>query len=106
MSDKSSSPSPCSIAVASAVVGLVLIAEHYLNFSVVGLNIDAPFTYIVGVATLGLAFSAWCGFYRLWVPLIAFWSITMTGGVAVVGAYTLDWTVDGLDWLPGEETAK
>jgi len=37
----------------------------------------------------------------LWLPLVAFWSITITGGVAVVGSYTMDWAVDGLDWLPG-----
>lgn len=95
------SPTVCSIFVASAVAGLVLLAEHYVNFNFVGLNITAPFTYVMGVATLGLAFSAWCGFYRLWLPLVAFWSITMTGGVAVVGSYTMDWAIDGLDWMPG-----
>jgi len=101
MSDRNESPSPCSIAVASAVAFLLLIIEHYLNFGMIGLDIDAPFTYIVGVATLGLAYSLWAGFYRLWVPLAAFWAIVIAGGAAVIGAYTVDWAVDGVDWLPG-----
>jgi len=101
MSIRSKSPTVCSVVVASTVAFLILIIEHYLDFGVIGLDMRPPFTYVAGVAALGLAYSLWAGFYRLWTPLAAFWAIVVAGGTAVIGAYTVDWAIDGVDWLPG-----
>ncbi len=90
-------PTFTSIVLASGAAFFLLLAEHY---TFIGLR--PPYTYVAGVLALKMPFSAWCAWYRMWWPLVTLWSVTVVGGTAVIGAYTLDWALAANpDWRAG-----
>jgi hypothetical protein len=75
------------LAGAAAASGLLL--EHYaLRRN--GETIAPPLTYVVGTATIGLAFTWYCVRQQRPDLALAFWSLAGMSGAAVVAAYAWD----------------
>lgn len=67
----------------------VLLVEHYA-FRQPEHPLPPPLTYVVGTATLGLAYT-WCCVRQQRPDLaLAFWQVAGMGGAAVVAAYAWD----------------
>jgi hypothetical protein len=75
--------------LAGTAAAAALLVEHYA-FRQHEQTIAPPLTYVVGTATLGLAYT-WCCFRQQRPDLaLAFWQVAGLGGAAVVAAYAWD----------------
>ena len=66
-----------------------LLIEHYA-FQRGERTLKPPITYILGVATLGTAFTWWAQRHDMDEAALAFWAIAGVGGAATTAAYLLD----------------
>jgi hypothetical protein len=78
---------------------LLLGLEHYIPWRrIMGHDIRVPWSYVVGVASLGLPFSAWAlGAARPlsgWEVVAGFWTVVAAGGWSVLACYKLDWYLE------------
>lgn len=76
-------------ALASISAAAVLTAEHYV-FQRGERALKPPLTYVVGLATVGVAFTWWCQQSDRVDAAWAFWTISGLGGAAVMATYALD----------------
>jgi len=82
-------PMPRETFIAGAIAASALLVEHYA-FQRDGQVIAPPLTYVVGTATLGLAYT-WCCFRAQRSDLaLTFWQVAGMGGAAVMAAYAWD----------------
>lgn len=80
---------PPDTVLAGAIAAGALLVEHYA-FRQAGQTLTPPLTYVVGTATLGLAYT-WCCFRQQRPDLaLVFWQVAGMGGAAVVAAYAWD----------------
>ena len=66
-----------------------LLIEHY-TFQHGNRSLKPPVTYILGVATLGTAFTWWAQRNNMNGAALAFWAIAGVGGAATTAAYLID----------------
>lgn len=66
-----------------------LLIEHYA-FQRGERKLEPPVTYILGVATLGTAFTWWAQRHDMDEAALAFWAIAGIGGAATTAAYLID----------------
>lgn len=88
------------LALAAIAAALAIVVEHYAWRAVafvtgVTWHLDPPWTYVVGVTTIGLFFTAWCALQRARWPIVAFWIIVLATGATDVVVYTVDWSITG-----------
>jgi hypothetical protein len=76
-------------ALASAAAAAALAVEHYA-FQGGGRTLKPPLTYVVGLATIGVALTWWCQETDHMDAAWAFWTISGVGGAAVMATYALD----------------
>jgi hypothetical protein len=74
----------------------VLIAEHYV-FQRGDNKLEPPVTYVLGVATLGTAFTWWAQRQRRPSAALAFWVVAGVGGAATTAAYLWDMFTERAD---------
>ena len=78
------------LAIAALWAAIQLGIEHVIPWEkVFGRRIGPPWTYIAGVASLGLPFSALMVLWADWWGLAAFWAITVCGGFSVFFLYDI-----------------
>ena len=90
-----------SIVLAATFAGLIIAFVHWTDIPgrLFGQELKPPFTYVVGVALLGLTFSAWAALTSpTWQQtVVAFWAIAAGGGAFDSFSY-------GIKWLGGQLT--
>jgi hypothetical protein len=82
------------LGIACLVVWGALWLEHWFEWPRwLGKELEAPWTYIAGVAVLVVAYSIWAIAVHVTskTAIIGLWAIVVTGGLAVLAAYGLDW---------------
>jgi hypothetical protein len=86
------------LVAAVAAVGL-LIAEHYFPLPRIlgGKEPHRTAAYVLGCLALLLPFTVWGLALGHVVPVLVIWTITVLGGLAVLGCYALDGLLDKRD---------
>jgi len=78
------------LVIAAIVTAVQLGVEHVVPWEkLFGRRVGPPWTYIAGVASLGLPFSVLMILWRDWWSLAAFWTITAFGGGSVFLGYDI-----------------
>jgi len=84
-------------ALAAAATAALLGFEHYFAWHrILGHDPEAPWSYVAGVATLGVGFTVWvlvtCPVRPLaaWEVIAGWWGIVAAGGVTIIGCYQVD----------------
>jgi len=79
---------PTLIIAAGAVAGAALTLEHVLLWHK-AIRLEREHAYVLGTATLGIAFAAWALPARQYRALAAAFTIATMGGLPVMAAYWL-----------------
>lgn len=79
------------LAIAAIVTAVQLAVEHVIPWHKLfrKRQIGPPWSYIAGVASLGLPFSILMILWRDWWPLAAFWTVAAFGGGSVFLGYDI-----------------
>jgi len=79
------------LAIAAIVTAVQLAVEHVIPWHKLfrKRQIGPPWSYIAGVASLGLPFSVLMILWRDWWPLVAFWTVAAFGGGSVFLGYDI-----------------
>lgn len=79
------------IAVTVVVVGLAMLALHWLPWQLLlGHDLPKPGAYVLGTLGMALPLSGLFAAWGLWWAVLALWAVVAGAGVAVLGAYVVD----------------
>jgi len=88
------------IGIVAIIAALALAAEHYFPWRLaLGRDLPRPGAYVLGVLAMAIPLS---GLYVAWgfeppawqlAHLAALWAVVGAGGLTVLAAYGLDWTI-------------
>jgi hypothetical protein len=85
------------ILLACVVTMLLLLVEHWFPWRLM-LRRDLPrlAAYVLGVLALAGPLTALFVRWKAWMPLAGLWSVIVSGGLAVMVAYGVDWLLGRL----------
>lgn len=90
-----------SLGLASLIEALLIAMVHWFPWNkVFHQELQAPWTYIVGVSLLASVYSVWVWLIQptpIWA-MGGLWAIIAAGGLADLIAYGLDWIL-GMIWI-------